>query len=396
MAAIVIIATLGCAKNATDYNAAIAHARENNTQALLYFSDEVCGSCRDFERDAKRQPRLKYTIAQLAFLPLDVDEGDGSLLSAQHSIVDLPTFVLIRGDEKVIRQWSGYHDPFAFLEILNQGMQDPTTDVEKLERLRKTPKLDDALYLATKAESAGDWLSAVLFFREAARIDMRDDYAFDIFRLLVKTRVEYLQGHPVNPDKHPVTVSEIRQAAASAARSRHTTERELLNLPSLLAQLNDVGDARGLQDEFIATVFDRTKSVTDETLVSTRRRLFPDYAISVLGDTTLAAERRFELLERGIKSPPEELYIYSSWCLEHGVKLNQAYDFARRGLEATLDETSRRRFYGLLVDIALALENPQLAHEIAIQAIHEQPDSEYTRYLFEHTRTFLPLADSPG
>jgi thiol:disulfide interchange protein len=100
-----------------DPTTAMAEARTKNKPAFLYFTATWCGPCQSLKHTTWADPAVAKALADYVPIKIDVDQfGD---LAQQYPSDTVPHFVVIDGDGKVVRDFSGVLDSKEFLDWLS-------------------------------------------------------------------------------------------------------------------------------------------------------------------------------------------------------------------------------------------------------------------------------------
>ncbi|MBI1390611.1 MAG: thioredoxin fold domain-containing protein [bacterium] len=101
----------------TNYEAALAAAKEQNKLVVVDFYATWCGPCKLMEQNTFTDERVRERMA--GFIPLKVDVDRQRDLAAQYGITSLPTTAVLAADGKPITGAMGYLKPEQFLQLLD-------------------------------------------------------------------------------------------------------------------------------------------------------------------------------------------------------------------------------------------------------------------------------------
>jgi thiol:disulfide interchange protein DsbD len=100
-----------------DPTAAMAEARTKNKPAFLYFTATWCDACQTLKQTTWTDPVVAKALSD--YVPIKIDVDHFRDLAQQYPSEFLPHFVIVDGDGKVVRDFSGALDSKEFLDWLS-------------------------------------------------------------------------------------------------------------------------------------------------------------------------------------------------------------------------------------------------------------------------------------
>jgi len=101
----------------TEFDHALATARDRNVPVVLEFWTSGCMYCRMMEREVLTDPRVERALNKL--IPVRVQWSSEPELAERYRVEAFPTFLVLSGDGSVIGRTMGYQPPEAFLRFLD-------------------------------------------------------------------------------------------------------------------------------------------------------------------------------------------------------------------------------------------------------------------------------------
>jgi thioredoxin-related protein len=100
-----------------DPTTAIAEARAKNQPAFLYFTATWCGPCQSLKHTTWADPAVAKALS--SYVPIKIDVDQFRDLARQYVGDGIPHFVIVGGDGKTLREFSGALNSKEFLDWLN-------------------------------------------------------------------------------------------------------------------------------------------------------------------------------------------------------------------------------------------------------------------------------------
>ena len=104
----------------TNFDQALAEARQLNRPLFVHFYSEWCPPCRRMDRDVLRQPDVKTRLSR-RFVVVRIDADIHPELVSRFDVRGLPSDVVITPDGHVLDAAEGYRERPAFLAALDQA-----------------------------------------------------------------------------------------------------------------------------------------------------------------------------------------------------------------------------------------------------------------------------------
>ncbi len=103
----------------TNFETALAKAKQENKPVLVDFYADWCGPCKMMDKQTFPDAGVVSEMAN--WIPVKVDVDKNKELSERYNISAIPTTVLISPDGKTISSTAGFMGPKDFLAVLQKG-----------------------------------------------------------------------------------------------------------------------------------------------------------------------------------------------------------------------------------------------------------------------------------
>ncbi|MCD6359745.1 MAG: thioredoxin family protein [Armatimonadetes bacterium] len=191
----------------TDFEAALAEAKESKHLIMVDFWSNGCGRCRALEEEVFSEPEVAAFAEN--FIPVKINGMERDDLATRYMVARYPTVLFLTPWGRVLKQMSGYVQADRFVEIMHDAL-------DAWETLRRatalvaelgddTPTTAQALEIAREYSTANNYEQAVVWARKVTAAGDSDEYA-DALLILGKALVALDEPHEaVAPLKEFVT-----------------------------------------------------------------------------------------------------------------------------------------------------------------------------------------------
>lgn len=349
-----------------------ALAAESGKPLFVDFFATWCGPCKAFDKAVKEDAEIQAAVGQVVLFKIDAEKGEGIELAARHKVEGYPTYVLMNAQGETLDRWSGYGKDY-FLETSAAAFSDLTTIEEKRARFHATPNASDAAKLARFHETSGDQREAVELYTKAQELG-DTNYAFQIFQATV-------QG----VDNGAFTLDEARKAADTAVAVAGQEPDHIVTTYDMMKWLEGRTDTKGLATPYLPAAMAATEGNAD--LARARAELEIDHALRIEKNGDRAFELKLASMKDGWKDDASGLNAMAWWCFENNVKLEEAEELARRGVDLAADAGDKANILDTLAEICNARGNCPEAVVYMRQAVELNPEREYFKKQLERFET---------
>ncbi|MCJ7490496.1 MAG: thioredoxin family protein [Thermoplasmata archaeon] len=377
----ILMNLLGCSSGDKDMPAlkeAKERALENNQPLLLEFTSNNCTDCARAIALAASDAVVRASLDKVSFLGIDVKSEDGKRLAEKYLVgVRLPTYVLVDSDGKEIARWASFISPEAFVTRMKRATSDLTTVEARLERMKNTPSVDDAAYLAGHYTSIREYAKAAEYFHKADFLNngkRRDNFKFQVFDATANAAwygqaaiadVEKAADDVLNSDVQSKLVpARVATGFSNAARRTGNTDR--------IAR-------------FMRIALDKIGEPDDDNIAGIQASLRAELQLYGDHDTASAIETKKSAYGPAYRRTPVDEFDFAYWCADQGINLDEAEATMKRFLESRLPPgRSAGGLYQALSKIALVRADHAGALTYARKAVESDPQNPLlTDYLNE-------------
>ena len=298
-------------------------------------------------------------------MQVDCEKGEGIELAKEYKIKGYPTFVLASSKAETYYRWMGYTKDLL-IEKMDKGMADLTTIPEKKKRLKEKPDAVTALALGEYEQSMGEYGNALVFFKQAAKMDQDEDYAYEIFYTHYRGMRDSL-----------FSMDDLLKAADNAISSPNTDEdSRFYTLYIMSNYIDDMPD-----DPKIIGYLNQANELAQKKLSEGPDRSATNvsisYALHIDKDKEKAVKLKRGSMTDGWQDNASDLNEFSWWCFENKVNLTEAEKLAYKGVK--LANAGREKAMLLDTCAEIVFLNGKKAEAVSLieKAIEEDPGSDY-------------------
>lgn len=322
-----------------------------------------------FAREASSSDVIKGALADVIFLKVDCEKGEGPTVAQKYSVRGYPTYYAVNGQGEPIERWIGYDGPDAFARNVAAARRDTRTLAQKKEAFAKEPTADLALSMANDVATGYDWAGAVKFFRQARDLDpARSDEC---------TRNVFMYMFYAAEDGN-VAFDEMKAEGDRVLAAAGTTREDRIDVSSMLLQAARKQDRLADGLPYLEAALEAAVGLPDDSPAArTVRSLKVDHALLVEKDIPKAVALRQAMLPENWRQEPKRLNQFAWWCLENNVNLEEAEALVLQAVELADNDGDRANYLDTAAEICLKRGNCADAIGHIKRAIELAPDREY-------------------
>ncbi|MCP4567228.1 MAG: hypothetical protein GY841_06585 [FCB group bacterium] len=247
-------------------------------------------------------------------------------------------------------------------------MRDLTTISDRLERFTKSPQPNEALILARFHSDTREYLEAVRFYSQAAKLGPSGsyDYSFEIFSNMANAAWNDIIGF-----------DEVIPSADAILQARPRNANHVIKTASTITRLARKHMRTKEIAIYLQAGLDVTANSEKKSMIDSRHLFMADYTLCITGDTAKALRIKKASMDDGWDNDRDQFFAFSKWCLERKINLVEAKHFARRTIPLVYPGKFRAKIYNTLSDICLAQENRSEAIAMMQLAVQEEPENDY-------------------
>ncbi|CAM2005054.1 thioredoxin family protein [Acanthopleuribacter pedis] len=335
---------------------------------LIDFYAVWCGPCKMFDRDMKKNDKIKAALEKVVLMKVDAEKGKGVELAKEYGINGYPTYIVLNHDLKVVNRFSGY-SPDYFIEKLEESLGDTRTLAERLADFEKNPDSATAYSLGTFLTAELKYDKALEYFDYVAKNPVAEikDVKFQIFRIKWKQ-------HKENPEAYKV--EDIHQAGLAAVQENPEI---VPTVGQFMMHSAKVAKNKGIFKHHLKATID---FFTHEQGIDISKdpkyvALWADAALFLDENKAEAAKRYASALPENWREDADQLNRYAWWSFENEVNLDEARDLAAKGVSLAKTGTQKAMILDTQAEIEHLLGNTATAVNLMEKAVKEHPGREF-------------------
>lgn len=321
-----------------------------------------------FARAVNENSDIQNVLKDAILFKVDCEKGEGIEIAKQYSVTGYPTYIAMNGKGESTDRWIGYEGPEKWVAAVEAAKADRRTIVEKKAAFEAEPTLALAKSLGSDAAAGSQYRNAVKYYRVAAEMDADNAAAYNS---------DIMSSMAYGARGGAFTIDEVYGQADIVMAAAGTPAGDKVQLALMLKQ---VGAASGTMDRalpFMTAAIAASEGSTDEQTVKYRTYLQIDHALLVEKNPAKAFELRLSTMPAGWTEDPDSLNNFAWWCFENDIKLDQAQEWALRGVELAGDDAQRANILDTAAEICNALGNCDEALAHIQRAIELDPEKQY-------------------
>jgi len=302
--------------------------------------------------------------ADAVLLILDAEEGEGIDVARQHHIGSFPTFLLENADGQLLDRWLGYGNVESFMADLTAATEDPMTLDARMEQFASEPTAKDAIKVADIRRMSGLVGEAMAWYDRAQELDPDADLAGSIFQARAT-------GHRMGL----YDLASVKTAADPIIESG--SPRDVGRAVSTLDRATRDSDQRGVYHDALRRAATRLEGMDEDGAERVHASLMIDVKLERENDPQAAFEWKKRSMGEGWQENAGALNNVAWWAFEHEVALDEAEEYARKGVGLAEPGNPRGNVLDTLAEICNLKGDCGEAVELMREALREDPDSEY-------------------
>ncbi|NNE08861.1 MAG: thioredoxin fold domain-containing protein [Gemmatimonadetes bacterium] len=369
MLAVTALGTTAWAGTITDLDQARREAEAQGKPVLMKVGAEWCSACNAFDKATYENDVVKSAIgSNVVLCKIDAEKGKGIEVARQYSVRNFPTFILMNAEGETMDRWLGYQEDKGFSESLAKSLEDPKTVSDRLAQFQKSPSEDDALKLGEIRHHEGMFAEAAAYYRRASELNPQSETPYESYIFNAMAYGNYFQQF--SPDQ-------VKAQANAVFASSRSSDKDIMKATYSMHKIAARAHDMDIYIPYLKKAIARTANTTDEKIGHMRAGLLPDYAILVDKNVEQAIAYKLEAQPEGWTENANLLNNYAWWCFEHRINLEQAAEYARKGIELAEAGNMKANILDTLAEICNASGDCEDAVDYIRLAVKEDPENEY-------------------
>lgn len=348
------------------FTEALEKAEKTDQPVLVKVGTEWCSACNAFSAAVAENAELQGAIAADAILvQVDAEKGAGVDLAKSYGVKAYPTFLLTDAEGELLDRWTGFKNAAGFTEALAHATEDMMPVSERMARFRSEPTGKDATKLGWLAMSEGHHAQARAYFERAMELDKTMNLSMPVFRATA------------NGVKDGLYTSSDLAGAADAVFASSAGEEGLYGV---LWAMKETARHEGNDDlyvPYLKAAIETTEDAEGEAMARYRSYYAADYTLFVEKNPEKAVEVKRAGMPDGWQENANQLNNFAWWCFENELNLDEAYDFARRGVDLAEAGNMKANVLDTLAEICNLKGDCDEAVTLIHLAIAEDPENAY-------------------
>ena len=303
---------------------------------------------------------------------VDSEKGEGPELTKKFGVRGFPTFVMVNTSGSESDRWMGYETAAEWVKTVNEARSDTRSVADKQEAFAAGPTLPLARSLSRQKLSSGEYVDAVRYLSAASQLD-RDPAAKQRYEAaMFEAMARGMKGGDY-------TAAQVTRQADRVVDEPGVTGDTLLDVAYGMGHVARISQDMTLYEPYLAKAFAATEGTSDEGQQKFRDHLMPDYLMYVKHDTDAAVVAKKASLSEGWQENSKELNNFAWWCYENRVNLEEAEEYALKGVRLAATDAERANVLDTAAEICNARGDCTKAVELIREAVELNPEREYFR-----------------
>ncbi len=369
MLAVTALSTTAPAGTITDLDQALREAEAQGKPVLMKVGADWCSACNAFDKATYENDIVKSALGDNVVLcKIDAEKGKGIGVARQYSVRNFPTFILVNAEGETMDRWLGYQEEEGFATSLASSLEDPKTVADRLAQFQKSPAETDALTLGKIRFHEGMFAEAAAFYRRASELNPQTELPYESYIFNAMAYGNYFQVF---------SADQVKAQADAVFASSNSSAKDIMKATYSMHKVASRSHDMDYYLPYLKKAMARTANSTDEKVSSMRASLLPDYAMHIEKDVAKAVEYKLAAQPEGWQEDANLLNNYAWWCFENRVNLEEAADFARKGIELAEAGKMKANILDTLAEICNASGDCENSVEYIRLAVKEDPKNEY-------------------
>ena len=223
----------------------LAQAKKEHRSIFLYAGSPSCHFCVPMETEVFIEPAVSnYYSSTFLSHKINVDKGEGTVLTKRYDIKSLPSYLYFDADGKLLHMSNGYKSPAAFVQDGKDAFDPSKAFFTLKERYEKGDRTPEFLYTFGTAPALTDYNALFeevngAYFQtlkpEALTSEKNQEYIFTTYTRFNAPATQYFLAHSslFVPKYGKAEVSKRIRNSVSSAASEIGQQNDLAALKSL-------------------------------------------------------------------------------------------------------------------------------------------------------------------
>ncbi len=296
---------------------------------------------------------------------VDAEKGEGVQIAKNYRVSGYPNFILTTAEGEIYDRWLGYGDPDQFTATLAAATENPITISQRRRQFREEPNVADAEKIGELEGFGGYYGEAMAWYQRAEDLGSETYLAPAKLELVARGSRSGLYGD-----------EDVMKVARVVLKSKLSTPPQVAECVSLIDRGTRDREDRGEYIEVLKLAAKSLKKVKGEEDQRYRAAVMVEYSLHVKNKPTTAYEWKLKSMAADWMEDGSQLNSVAWWCFENNIALDEAEEFARKGVELT-EGTTRANVMDTLAEICNAKGDCGEALELIRAALAINPDNEY-------------------
>lgn len=369
MLAITALSSTALAGTITDLDQARREAEVQGKPVLMKVGAEWCTACNAFDKATYENDIVKSALGDNVVLcKIDAEKGKGIGVARQYSVRNFPTFILVNAEGETMDRWLGYHEDEGFASSLASSLEEPKTVTDRLAHFQKSPSEADALKLGEIRHHEGMFAEAAAYYRRASELNPASETPYESYIFNAMAYGNYFQVF---------SADQVASQADAVFASNVSSAKDIMKATYSMHKIASRSHNMDYYLPYLEKAMARTANSSDEKVSGMRANLLPDYAMHIEKDVAKAVKYKTAAQPEGWTEDANLLNNYAWWCFENRVNLEEAADYARKGVELAEAGTMKANILDTLAEICNASGDCENSVEYIRLAVMEDPANEY-------------------
>ncbi len=296
---------------------------------------------------------------------VDAEKGEGIQIAKNYRVSGYPNFILTTAEGEIYDRWLGFGDPDEFTANLATITENPITISERRKRFREEPNVADAEKIGELEGYGGYYGEAIAWYQRAEALGSETYLAPAKLELVARGSRTGLYGD-----------EDVMKVARVVLRSDLSSPLQVAECVSLINRGTSDREDRGEYIETLKLAAKRLKNVKGEEDQRYQAAVMIEYSLHVKNKPLKAYEWKLKSMPADWMESGNQLNNVAWWCFENDVALDEAEEYARKGVEL-VEGAERANVMDTLAEICNAKGDCGEALDLIKAALAINPDNEY-------------------
>ncbi len=296
---------------------------------------------------------------------VDAEKGEGIQIAKNYRVSGYPNFILTTAEGEIYDRWLGFGDPDEFTANLATITENPITISERRKRFREEPNVADAEKIGELEGYGGYYGEAVAWYQRAEDLGSETYLAPAKLELVARGSRTGLYGD-----------EDVMKVARVVLKSDLSSPHQVAECVSLINRGTRDREDRGEYIEALKLAAKRLKKVKGEEDQRYQAAVMVEYSLHVKAKPMKAYEWKLKSMPADWMENGNQLNSVAWWCFENDIALDEAEEYARKGVELA-EGAERANIMDTLAEICNAKGDCGEALDLIKAALAINPDNEY-------------------